>query len=225
MTNFDCINVVQYFIIKASERSIITALEMTNLKVQKLLFYAQSIHLALCDRPLFQDRIEAWRSGPVCPPAYQFYSDFEAKQLPIPDRKCLASISLDIKNLLGQVWQYWGLLHNYQLSAMTREEKAWQKARNGLAPEASSNNQILLEDLKDLGHQKIKEILDTEENNRELIILLFANEKLTLGQASKLAKMSQFQFQQLLTSRKIPLHYDIAELEADVKTLKKMGRL
>ena len=59
----------------------------------------------------------------------------------------------------------------------------------------------------------------------DVIISLFVKEKLTLGQASKLAKMSQFQFQQLLTSRQIPLHYDLAELEADVKTLQQMGRL
>ena len=77
---------------------------------------------------------------------------------------------------------------------------------------------------KELGHQKVKEILDAS-TDIELIILLFVNEKVTLGQASKLAKMSQFQFQQLLTSRQISLHYDIAELEADVKTLQKMGRL
>jgi predicted HTH domain antitoxin len=68
---------------------------------------------------------------------------------------------------------------------------------------------------KELGHQKVKEILDTS-TDIELIILLFVNEKFTLGQASKLAKMSQFQFQQLLTSRQISLHYDIAELEADL---------
>jgi predicted HTH domain antitoxin len=77
---------------------------------------------------------------------------------------------------------------------------------------------------QELGHQKVKELLETSAN-LELIILLFVNEKVTLGQASQLAKMSQFQFQQLLASRQIPLHYDIAELEADVKTLQKMGRL
>jgi predicted HTH domain antitoxin len=107
---------------------------------------------------------------------------------------------------------------------MTYEEKPWQKARNGLPPEAASHNLILLEELKELGDIKVKELLENS-TNIELIILLFVNEKVTLGQASKLAKMSQFKFQQLLASRQIPLHYDIAELEADVKTLQKMGRL
>ncbi len=224
MSNLDSINTAKYFIIKASQENAAAVLEMTNMKVQKLLFYAQSIHLALCDRPLFNEPIEAWRYGPVCPPAYQFYSDFEARQLPLPEAHFLTTISSEINNLLGQVWQYWGKYHSYQLSAMNYQEKPWQKARNGLPPEAASHNLILLEELKELGSQKVKELLETSANI-ELIILLFVNEKVTLGQASQLAKMSQFQFQQLLASRQIPLHYDIAELEADVKTLQKMGRL
>ncbi len=53
----------------------------------------------------------------------------------------------------------------------------------------------------------------------EIAILLFEQERLTLGQASRFAKMSQLQFQRLLASRQIPLHYDIAELREDVKSL------
>jgi predicted HTH domain antitoxin len=60
---------------------------------------------------------------------------------------------------------------------------------------------------------------------QEVAILLFQKEKLTLGQASHLARMSQLQFQHLLASRQIPVHYDVAELEADLETLRQMGRL
>lgn len=51
-------------------------------------------------------------------------------------------------------------------------------------------------------------------------ILLFQEERLTLGQAAKLAGMHQLQFQQELAKRKIPLHYGIEELERDAKNLK-----
>jgi predicted HTH domain antitoxin len=54
---------------------------------------------------------------------------------------------------------------------------------------------------------------------QELAVLLYQKEKLTLGQASELARMSQLQFQLLLASRQIPIHYDVAEFEADLKTL------
>ena len=60
---------------------------------------------------------------------------------------------------------------------------------------------------------------------QEIAILLYQKERLTLGQASRLAGISQLQFQFLLGSRHIPIHYDVAEFEADLKTLHEMGRL
>lgn len=64
-----------------------------------------------------------------------------------------------------------------------------------------------------------------EELRQEIAILLFQKEKLTLGQASRLAGMSQLQFQHLLASRQISVHYDVAEFEEDLKMLKELGRL
>jgi predicted HTH domain antitoxin len=42
------------------------------------------------------------------------------------------------------------------------------------------------------------------ELKQELAVLLFQREKLTLGQASRLAEMTPVQFQHLLASRHIP---------------------
>ena len=60
---------------------------------------------------------------------------------------------------------------------------------------------------------------------QEVAVLLYQREKLTLGQASQLAQMSQLQFQFLLASRQIPIHYDVADFDADLKTLREIGRL
>ncbi len=62
--------------------------------------------------------------------------------------------------------------------------------------------------------------LSEAELKQEIAVLLFQREKLTLGQASQLAGVSQLQFQHLLASRQIPVHYDVAEFEEDLKTLK-----
>jgi len=67
--------------------------------------------------------------------------------------------------------------------------------------------------------------MSEEEFRQEIAILFFQKEKLTLGQAARLAGMSQLQFQHLLASRRIPLHYDVAEFEEDLETLKELGRL
>jgi len=67
--------------------------------------------------------------------------------------------------------------------------------------------------------------LSEEEIKMELAVLLFQKNKLTLGQASKLANMGQFEFQHILASRKIPAHYDLQDYQDDMKTLKNMGLL
>jgi uncharacterized phage-associated protein len=149
----DCLNAARYFIARAYEDSM--EAEMTNMKVQKLLYYSQSLHLAMYDEPLFEEEIQAWRYGPVCPPAYKFYSEFEAKQLPIPSQELLLQIPDEKKQLLEEVWEYFGGYHAYRLSNMTHLEFPWKKARKGLLPEASSTEPILLEDLKALGYQKL----------------------------------------------------------------------
>jgi predicted HTH domain antitoxin len=63
------------------------------------------------------------------------------------------------------------------------------------------------------------------ELKQEIAVMLFQKEKLTLGQASRLAGMNQLQFQHLLASRQIPVHYNVEDFEADIKTLREMGRL
>ncbi|BAU13410.1 putative prophage protein [Leptolyngbya sp. NIES-3755] len=149
----DCLNVASYFIMRAYEDGV--EAEMTNMKVQKLLYYSQSLHLALYDSPLFKEEIQAWRYGPVCPSAYQFYCEFESKQLPIPRKETLLHLPSEIKDLLEEAWEYFGRYHAYRLSTMTHVEFPWKKARRGLPAEASSTEPILLEDMKALGSQKL----------------------------------------------------------------------
>ena len=64
----------------------------------------------------------------------------------------------------------------------------------------------------------------TEDELRlEIAVLLFSREKLTLGQAARLAGLTQLQFQHLLASRQIPVHYDLADFEEDLQTLQELG--
>jgi uncharacterized phage-associated protein len=153
---FSCLDIAQYFIAKAYEDG--RGHSITNMKVQKLLYYTQSLHLALFDQALFPDEIQAWRYGPVCPRAYHFYSDFEAKQLPIPPKANLTEISTETIELLEEVWDYFGVHNAYTLSDMTHAEFPWKKARNQLPADAASRAPILLEDMKLLGEQKLDEI-------------------------------------------------------------------
>jgi predicted HTH domain antitoxin len=65
--------------------------------------------------------------------------------------------------------------------------------------------------------------MSSAELKQELAALLFQKEKLTLAQASKLAGMSRLEFQHLLASRSIPIHYDLPEFEEDLATLREIN--
>lgn len=66
--------------------------------------------------------------------------------------------------------------------------------------------------------------MTNEELTVEMAVHLFEIDRLSFGQAATLACMARWPFQQLLSSRKIPLHYDMEELRKDVETLQKAGR-
>ncbi|NEO39528.1 MAG: UPF0175 family protein [Moorea sp. SIOASIH] len=59
----------------------------------------------------------------------------------------------------------------------------------------------------------------------EIAVMLYQKEKLTLGNASRLAGMNQINFQQLLASRNICLHYDVEDFREDLQTLEELKSL
>lgn len=62
--------------------------------------------------------------------------------------------------------------------------------------------------------------LTQAELQREIAVLLFQWERVTLSKAAQIAKMHQFEFQKLLASRKIPVHYGLGDYQADVASLR-----
>ena len=60
---------------------------------------------------------------------------------------------------------------------------------------------------------------------RELALYLFEQGKLSFGKARELAEMTVWEFQQLLGSRGISIHYDVEDYEQDLVTLRELGQL
>jgi predicted HTH domain antitoxin len=60
---------------------------------------------------------------------------------------------------------------------------------------------------------------------QEIVLMLFQQKKLSIGKASHLLGMNLIQFQHLIASRDICIHYDVDDLRSDVETLKRLGRL
>ena len=63
--------------------------------------------------------------------------------------------------------------------------------------------------------------LTEAEALKELALTLFAQERLTLGQAAIVAGVNQLEFQSWLAERKIPIHYGIEDWRDDRETLRK----
>lgn len=83
-TKFSALDIAAWFLYKNSaEKSMYQTEEekyegLTNLKIQKLLYYAQGIYLAINDSPLFAEEIEAWENGPVVSSVYHKFSHKKA---------------------------------------------------------------------------------------------------------------------------------------------------
>jgi predicted HTH domain antitoxin len=65
----------------------------------------------------------------------------------------------------------------------------------------------------------------TEDDlRRELALRLYEQGKLSFGKAREMTGLSVWAFQQLLGSQDIPVHYDVADYEQDLATLRELGR-
>jgi predicted HTH domain antitoxin len=56
----------------------------------------------------------------------------------------------------------------------------------------------------------------------DIALGLFADRKATLGRAALIAGLSQAGFQKELGRRRIPIHYDVEDLEADLRTIQEL---
>lgn len=67
--------------------------------------------------------------------------------------------------------------------------------------------------------------LTLDELKVEIAVHLYTQGRLSIGKARELAGMSLWEFRQLLASRRISPHYDVADLNEDVATLRQLGRM
>jgi uncharacterized phage-associated protein len=62
--------------------------DLTNLKLQKLIYYSQGLHLAKTGEPLFNDDIKAWDDGPVVQEIYWNVKDIYEPKVPVEKMLC-----------------------------------------------------------------------------------------------------------------------------------------
>jgi len=121
---------------------------ITNLKLQKLLYYAQGFHLAIQDSPLFMERIEAWVHGPVVPEVYSEFKHFAYNEIDTHYDVRMLDLTEEEKKLLNDVWSIFKSYSGKVLEEMTHNEEPWVNARKGLGTFDYSNERIKKKDIK-----------------------------------------------------------------------------
>ena len=101
--------------------------ELSNLKLQKLLYYAQGHHLALYGQPLFREDLQAWSHGPVVPSVYREFKAFGAGSIVLADDDPFNWDEIDsaTSQFLAKVWNTYGGIAAWKLRNMTHDEPPW----------------------------------------------------------------------------------------------------
>ena len=137
----------------------------TQMKLQKLMFFAHGWHLALADTPLIDKQFQAWKYGPVIPSVYHEFKKFgvlgitslglEEQPLGAGRFQLVPPELIDVEGfaaaLLRKIWEVFGSYSGNQLSSMTHApDTPWTKAREKYGDKAGemSNIPIYDDDIK-----------------------------------------------------------------------------
>lgn len=123
-----CHDVAQYFLAQMDEDA---GDLISNLKLQKLVYYAQGFALALYGRPLFPEGIEAWTHGPVVPALYHEYKGHGSAAIPFPNGIELPNVDEETRELLDEVYAAYGQFSAWKLRDMTHSEPPWRETPAG----------------------------------------------------------------------------------------------
>ena len=145
--------VANYFLQIADEQRA----SIEPLKLQKLIYYAHGWALALLDRPLIDEQVQAWKYGPVIASVYHAFKRFgngRILELSVdfddagnPYTPTIPQTAVDQRKLLNRVWAIYGGFSGVQLSNMTHQpgspwSQAWEANNEGLRAYAIDNRLI-----------------------------------------------------------------------------------
>jgi uncharacterized phage-associated protein len=123
-----CHEVAKYFLTLVDEDA---GDLISNLKLQKLVYYAQGFYLALYDRPLFPEPLEAWIHGPVVPELFHTYKTYGAGAIPSPNDVDFSRYDPLTREVLDEVYNVFGQFAAWKLRNLTHEEPPWENTPVG----------------------------------------------------------------------------------------------
>lgn len=118
--------------------------EITNLLLQKVLYYVKAISEIFEGESIILEPCEAWRLGPVFPAVYEKYREFGKQEIEINLSKEYVDglLSEREKQIIDYVMDTFGIYNAWFLKDLTHLEEPWLAARKGLADDDASRNEM-----------------------------------------------------------------------------------
>jgi uncharacterized phage-associated protein len=102
--------------------------DIDPMKLQKLLYYCQGYSLGITGRALFEDKIEAWKYGPVVRSVYKEYQRYKGSWIPLDLVESPPIIDDYASHIAKSVMRDKGRYSAIVLMKMTHREPAWLEA-------------------------------------------------------------------------------------------------
>lgn len=152
MTKHTCFDIANYFVHKAKE----TGTTVTNLKLQKLVYYAQAWHLAIYEKPLMKNtEFEAWIHGPVIRELWDKYKDYSYE--PIDEEVTSPELDARTNQFLEEVAEAYLDKDAHTMELMSHREDPWILARKGYADNERCTNTISEESMRTYFKSRLKQ--------------------------------------------------------------------
>ena len=116
-----------------------------QIKLQKLLYYAQGWSLAWRGEALFPETVEAWRWGPVVDAAYQDYKRHGMDEFERPESGDSEALTVEELGVVAAVVDRYGQLGQWELQQLTHEDPAWLEAWGDRGPDDRGRQAIDLD--------------------------------------------------------------------------------
>ena len=117
--------------------------ETGGLKLHRLLYYCQAWSLVWDEKPLFDEEIQAWASGPVIPFIYQNHKSafkITAQESWLSDIKI--NLDIDQKSTIDAVLKVYGAKSCGELGRLTNREEPFRDARKDM-PLGERGHQVI----------------------------------------------------------------------------------
>jgi len=121
---YDVLIVAKYIIKRCNELD----RTISNLKLQKLLYFVQAEFLVSTGDPCFNESIEAWDFGPVVPVVYHKYKVYGSASIPFINRRWIDTISDSAKELIDGIVDECSQYSAATLVEITHNQDPWKDA-------------------------------------------------------------------------------------------------